>query len=238
MPPKKQRKRRSTARRPTTARGRMWPWYLLAITIVGAIVARENLDDLTAWLRPGNTIRSTAQPAPSRPKLAEPPRNVPKRTEASAERRPPPAVAEAPTPGPRPPEAIPGAVPGTAPGAIPAAGDEAAFFYCGIKQDNCVVDGANFIYRGAKVRLADIYVPATKEAKCDHERNLGGDAKEALRILLNAGDFELATWKPIDEDQYGRKLRVVVRHGKSIGDAMVARGLARPWTGQRESWCP
>ncbi len=227
MPPKKQRKRRSTARRTTTARGRMWPWYVLAFTIVGAIVARENLDDLAAWLRPGNTIRSTAQPAvASRPKPPEPPRSVPRRAVASAERRDAPAAADAPTPDPRPPEAIPGA------------GGSAAFFYCGIKEDNCVVDGANFIYRGAKIRLADIYVPATKEAKCDRERLLGGDAKEALRILLNAGDFELATWKPIDEDQYGRKLRVVIRDGRSIGDAMVARGLARPWTGRREPWCP
>ncbi|MCV3736383.1 thermonuclease family protein [Rhizobium sp. TRM96647] len=242
MPPKKQRKRRSTARRSPPARGRMWPWYLLAATIVAAIVARENLDDLTGWLRPGNTIRSGTQPAAARPKPPEPPRNVRQRTEASAERRPPPALAEAPTPGPRPPGTIPGATseapPAVVPGTAPGAGDEAAFFYCGIKQDNCVVDGANFIYRGARIRLADIYVPATKDAKCDRERNLGGDAKEALRILLNAGDFELADWKPIDEDQHGRKLRVVVRHGKSIGDAMVARGLARPWTGQRLSWCP
>jgi hypothetical protein len=30
----------------------------------------------------------------------------------------------------------------------------------------------------------------------------------------------------------------VIRDGRSIGDAMVARGLARPWTGQREPWCP
>lgn len=205
----------------------MWPWYVLALTIVAATVARENLDDLAAWLRPGNPIRSTAESeAASHSRPPEPPRSVPQRAVTSAERRDPPATADAPTPDPRPPEAIPGA------------GEGAAFFYCGIREDNCVVDGANFIYRGTKIRLADIYVPATKEAKCDRERNLGGDAKEALRILLNAGHFELATWKPIDEDQYGRKLRIVIRDGRSIGDAMVARGLARPWTGQRKSWCP
>jgi micrococcal nuclease len=40
-----------------------------------------------------------------------------------------------------------------------------------------------------------------------------------------------------DEDRYGRKLRVVVRDGRSIGDMLVAEGLARAWTGRREPRC-
>lgn len=236
MPSKKPRKRRSSGtRKPSSARQRMWPWYALGVAIVAAIVARENLDSLTSLLRPGNTVRISEQPT-ARPKPAEPPRRAPERLAEPAEKRPPtPAAAmpPAPTPDTRPllpPQPIPVQPSQTAGGT--------AFFYCGIKQDNCIIDGGNFVYHGVKIRLADIYVPATKEAKCDRERNLGGDAKEALRLLLNAGDFELAAWKPIDEDQYGRKLRIVVRNGKSIGDALVARGYARPWTGQRESWCP
>lgn len=210
----------------------MWPWYALGVAIVAAIFARENLDGLTSLLRPGSTIRLTEQPA-TRPKPAEPPHRVPQKLAETTEKRPPTPASAAPTPDTRPllpPQPIP------APSSQTAGGT--AFFYCGIKQDNCVIDGGNFVYHGAKIRLADIYVPATKEAKCDRERNLGGDAKEALRVLLNAGAFELAAWKPIDEDQHGRKLRIVVRNGKSIGDLLVARGYARPWTGQRESWCP
>ncbi|MDR6755268.1 endonuclease YncB(thermonuclease family) [Mycoplana sp. BE70] len=190
----------------------MWPWYLLGLLMVGAIVARENLPSLAERLSPSDRARkaaettTTARAAPAAPRLSRP---APVQKPA----RQPATTGETGT-------------------------GDITFFYCGIKQDNCIVDGGNFIYRGATIRMADIYVPATKEAKCDRERLLGGDAKEALRVLLNAGRFELETWAPIGEDQHGRKLRIVRRDGRSIGDALVERGLARPWTGQRQSWCP
>ncbi|CAN5343435.1 hypothetical protein BH09PSE3_BH09PSE3_04780 [soil metagenome] len=40
-----------------------------------------------------------------------------------------------------------------------------------------------------------------------------------------------------DADRYGRKLRIVMRHGASIGEELVAEGLAREWDGARHSWC-
>ena len=40
-----------------------------------------------------------------------------------------------------------------------------------------------------------------------------------------------------DTDRYGRKLRVVMRGGKSLGGMLVDEGLARPWIGHREPWC-
>jgi endonuclease YncB( thermonuclease family) len=40
-----------------------------------------------------------------------------------------------------------------------------------------------------------------------------------------------------DADRYGRKLRVVTRNGRSLGDILVAEGLARRWDGRRRSWC-
>lgn len=213
MPPKKPRKRRSNGtRRRASARGRMWPWYLLGLLMVGAIAARENLPSLGERLNPSNPVRKAAE------------------TTVTAKVAPTPLRSSLPAPAQKPARQHM-----TARG--PGTGD-VTFFYCGIKQDNCIVDGGSFIYRGATIRMADIYVPATKEAKCDQERLLGGDAKEALRVLLNAGKFELETWRPIGEDQFGRKLRIVLRDGKSIGDALVERGLARPWTGQRQSWCP
>jgi endonuclease YncB( thermonuclease family) len=54
--------------------------------------------------------------------------------------------------------------------------------------------------------------------------------------LLAAGPFELRMLGR-DVDRYGRKLRVVVRDGRSLGDQLVAEGLARTWTGRREPWC-
>lgn len=239
MPPRKPRKRRSTSsRRSAPARSRMWPWYLAGLIAVGAIAARENLPAITSLLNSDGAGRpreeATTRPRPQSQAQAPERARAAAQAQAQAQARAPaeaparaPRDTPAPTPDQRPSEQL-----------SPAAAGGNAFFYCGIRQDNCVVDGGNFIYRGAEIRLADIYVPATKDAKCDRERNLGGDAKEALRVLLNAGRFELTAWKPIAEDQHGRKLRIVVRDGKSIGDTLVAKGLARPWSGQREPWCP
>lgn len=54
---------------------------------------------------------------------------------------------------------------------------------------------------------------------------------------MNAGPFQLASVDS-DEDRYGRKLRVLVRRGRSLGDQLVAEGLARNWDGRRHPWCP
>ena len=73
-------------------------------------------------------------------------------------------------------------------------------------------------------------------ARCTSEAVLADKATRRMDALLHQGPFELL---PIerDEDRYGRKLRVVVRDGRSLGDVLVAEGLARTWTGRREPWC-
>jgi len=71
---------------------------------------------------------------------------------------------------------------------------------------------------------------------CEHERELGETAKYRLQALLNAGPFSLAAG-PRDEDSFGRKLRTVLRAGRSIGARLVAEGLVRRWYGGRRSWC-
>ena len=40
-----------------------------------------------------------------------------------------------------------------------------------------------------------------------------------------------------DVDQYGRKLRVVLQDGRSVGEDLIARGLAHRWEGQKLNWC-
>lgn len=106
----------------------------------------------------------------------------------------------------------------------------------GLSQSNCVIDGDTFRYQGEKIRIADIDTPEIHPPRCDYEAELGFRAKQRLVVLLNEGPFELA---PIsrDQDQYGRKLRIVRRAGVSLGDTLVAEGLARTWTGRREPWC-
>jgi len=111
------------------------------------------------------------------------------------------------------------------------------FELCGMTRRTCVVDGDTFWLEGEKIRIADIDTPEISEPKCDAEYQLGMKATHRLRDLLNEGAFEVRPIGNRDEDRFGRKLRVIVRHGQSLGDQLVSEGLARTWTGRREPWC-
>ncbi len=119
------------------------------------------------------------------------------------------------------------------------AGDvhRASFSDCfGPVRRNCVVDGDTFWFSSRKIRIADINTPELDSAQCDYERQLGKRAKNRLRALLNQGSFSLESIDR-DQDKYGRDLRIVTRGGKSIGDILVAEGLAEEWQGYRREWC-
>lgn len=112
------------------------------------------------------------------------------------------------------------------------------FGTCGyLSRSNCVIDGDTFYFSGEKIRIADIDAPETGGAQCASEAELGARATARLRELLNEGPFELRGYRSRDTDQYGRKLRVVIRDGKSVGETLVAEGLARRWSGRRRPWC-
>lgn len=98
-----------------------------------------------------------------------------------------------------------------------------------------VIDGDTFDYAGERIRIADIDTPELR-ARCEDESRLARAATARLRVLLAAGPFELKRLGR-DEDRYGRKLRIVTRGGRSLGDVLVSEGLARTWTGRREPWC-
>ncbi len=121
----------------------------------------------------------------------------------------------------------------------PPVGDphQAEFTFCvGPVRANCVVDGDTFWFEGAKIRIADIDAPEISEPGRSDERQAGEDARRRLLELLNAGAFALRSgWR--DEDRYGRKLRVVSRDRRSLGEMLVKEGLARNWDGPRHSWC-
>jgi endonuclease YncB( thermonuclease family) len=138
--------------------------------------------------------------------------------------------------------ALPAARPGAASGSpveAPSRGDthSATFGYChtggGI---DCVVDGDTFWIGGTRIRVADIDAPETHPPHCAEEERLGNAATRRLQVLLNAGPVTL---EPADRDtdKYGRKLRIVTRGGKSLGETLVDEGLARRWIGHREPWC-
>ena len=101
---------------------------------------------------------------------------------------------------------------------------------------SCVIDGDTFRLDGQSIRIADIDTPETRDYGCAAEKALGGRATARMQQLLNAGPFELQPYQR-DQDQYGRKLRIVSRDGRSLGQTLVSEGLARPWDGARHPWC-
>jgi len=110
------------------------------------------------------------------------------------------------------------------------------FAKCGLRRITCVVDGDTFWMDGEKIRIADIDTPEISRPLCPEERELGLQATDRLISLLNEGPFELQA-SDRDRDGFGRKLRVVVRDGRSLGQQLVEEGLAHRWNGAKEPWC-
>lgn len=101
--------------------------------------------------------------------------------------------------------------------------------------DDCVVDGDTFRLGGERIRIADIDTPETHPPRCAREAELGAAATRRLHALLNAGPVAL---QDHGQDRYGRRLAIVSRGGRSLGDSLVAEGLARPYSGgRRAGWC-
>ena len=102
---------------------------------------------------------------------------------------------------------------------------------------NCVVDGDTIHYEGGIIRIEDIDTPETHGPKCASERALGLRATYRMLDLVNAGPFEIVQRGRRDTDKYRRKLRSLERNGRSLGDILIAEGLARRWDGARHGWC-
>jgi micrococcal nuclease len=125
----------------------------------------------------------------------------------------------------------------TSVGASSGPNGNGSFVLCaGTPQANCVIDGDTIRYGGEKIRLEDIDAPEVFSPRCASEAARGERATRRLLELMNAGPFRLVA-NGRDEDRYGRKLRTIERDGRSLGDVLVAEGLARPWDGARRSWC-
>jgi len=111
-----------------------------------------------------------------------------------------------------------------------------SYGYCHGEGWNCVVDGDTFRHRGVRIRIADIDTPEVRDYRCLAEKALGDRATDRLRELLSAGPFQLRSIDR-DEDVYGRKLRIVMRDGRSIGEQLISEGLAQRWSGSKAKWC-
>jgi len=101
---------------------------------------------------------------------------------------------------------------------------------------NCVVDGDTIWFKGQNIRVADIDAPETHEPRCGSEKALGDRATLRLQQLLNRGQVSLQSIDR-DTDSYGRRLRLVMVDGDSVGDTLVSEGLARWYAGGKRPWC-
>ena len=112
------------------------------------------------------------------------------------------------------------------------------FALCGMAfGKDCVVDGDTIDVRGQRIRMVDYDTPEISDPRCASEYALGQKAKFRLLELLNSGPVEIRASGARDIDKYGRKLRLVLVNGRSVGDTLVAEGLAWSWEGHRHAWC-
>lgn len=76
------------------------------------------------------------------------------------------------------------------------------------------------------------------EGRCDSERRLARQAKAATQAALDrAGSVTLQPYGR-SQDRHGRALAYVIVDNRDFGELLIAQGLARSWTGRRQSWCP
>jgi endonuclease YncB( thermonuclease family) len=118
-----------------------------------------------------------------------------------------------------------------------AGGARATFGFCHMGGGyNCVVDGDTIWLGGQNIRIADVDAPETHEYRCPEEKALGDRATQRLQELVNSGPVTLSSINR-DEDSYGRKLRLVMVNGRSVGDVLVSEGLARYYGSGKRPWC-
>lgn len=88
---------------------------------------------------------------------------------------------------------------------------------------------------GHRIRVAEIDTPELK-GKCELEKQLAIQAKDAATALLKAGRvIELTDLRP---DKYGRIVASVWIDGQNLGMELFKRGLARKYyVWPRQSWC-
>ena len=108
-----------------------------------------------------------------------------------------------------------------------------------------VIDGDTFqatipVWLGqdvtVKVRLEQIDAPEMYRSKCAHEKQLARQARDFVANWLQQTGLVLEN---ISYDKYGGRVNATVRspNGETLGAALRAAGLARPYKGRRESWC-
>lgn len=127
--------------------------------------------------------------------------------------------------------------------ALPAFAIEPANFY-GVTWHDCfdgdtcrftIADLPPSLGEKAPVRLRGLDAPEMR-AGCPEEKILAIKSRDSLTTFLAAA-------KRIDlidlrRGHFERFRATVMIDGKDAAAIMIAAGLARPWRGRRENWCP
>lgn len=120
----------------------------------------------------------------------------------------------------------------------PVLADDAKFMLCeALPHRTCVQNGDLIWLRGEAVRISDIRAPDRYTALCPAESMLAWKSAERLRDLLNAGPFELVEETSHDGGYVDEVQRIAMRDGNSIGQTLLAEGLAKPWSDEEPDWC-
>lgn len=100
-----------------------------------------------------------------------------------------------------------------------------------------VIDGDTIAIGSRRIRLVGIDTPEV-DGQCPYERQQAARATQRLRELISTSStVVLVPQDGPNKDRYGRYLRWVgTAHGPA-GVILRQEGLAREWTGRRESWC-
>jgi endonuclease YncB( thermonuclease family) len=87
-----------------------------------------------------------------------------------------------------------------------------------------------------RVRLRGVDAPEI-HGKCEDERSKAATARDALTRMLAEGNVAISR---IGQDKYGGRVDADVSTARTpdVGEALVARGLARRYDGgRRDGWC-
>lgn len=97
----------------------------------------------------------------------------------------------------------------------------------------CVLGADAYAWRGQRYHVADISVPSAIDARCPQEADRARKGRAALLAMMNGGAFQ-ALPDAADTDP---SARILLRDNVSIGQLMVMKGHAKPWSGKPTNWC-
>lgn len=97
----------------------------------------------------------------------------------------------------------------------------------------CVLSADSYAYRGTLYHLADIRAPSLAHPFCPREEEMARRSRLALRAMMNGGAFQAAR----DATDAHPGARILTRDGVSLGQLMIFKGHARPWSNKPMNWC-